>query len=125
MTSTINLAQFEAQFANEIQSYSQGQHIFEEGDSGKVMFLVKEGEVEILKKGRVIDTVGPGGIFGEMALIDISPRSATAAAKTNCQLVPVDEFRFLFLVQHAPYFSLQVMRVMAERIRALMAIESE
>jgi CRP/FNR family transcriptional regulator, cyclic AMP receptor protein len=102
---------------------SEGQIIFNEGDTGKLMYLVKTGEVEISKKGRQIDHVSPGGVFGEMALIDSSPRSATARAKTDCQLIPVDEFRFLFLVQHAPYFSLQVMGVLAERIRTLMEIE--
>ena len=117
MPQTINFDQL-SKMVKETQTFSQGQTIFEEGEPGKFMFLVKEGEVEILKKGRVIDTVEAGGIFGEMALIDISPRSATARAKTDCLLVPVDEYNFLFLVQHTPYFSLQVMRSLAERLRA-------
>jgi CRP-like cAMP-binding protein len=89
------------------------------------MFMVKEGEVEIIKYDKVIDRVGPGGIFGEMALIDISPRSATATAKSDCILVPVDEYNFLFLVQHTPYFSLQVMRSLVERLRALMSVTAK
>jgi CRP/FNR family transcriptional regulator, cyclic AMP receptor protein len=123
MHSSLDLSQFETQFENDLHSFSEGQIIFNEGDTGKLMYLVKTGEVEISKKGRQIDHVSPGGVFGEMALIDSSPRSATARAKTDCQLIPVDEFRFLFLVQHAPYFSLQVMGVLAERIRTLMEIE--
>jgi CRP/FNR family transcriptional regulator, cyclic AMP receptor protein len=123
MHSSLDLSQFETQFDNDLHSFSEGQIIFNEGDTGKLMYLVKTGEVEISKKGRQIDHVSPGGVFGEMALIDSSPRSATARAKTDCQLIPVDEFRFLFLVQHAPYFSLQVMGVLAERIRTLMEIE--
>jgi CRP/FNR family transcriptional regulator, cyclic AMP receptor protein len=123
MHSSLDLSQFETQFDNDLHSFSEGQIIFNEGDTGKLMYLVKTGEVEISKKGRQIDHVSPGGVFGEMALIDSSPRSATAQAKTDCQLIPVDEFRFLFLVQHAPYFSLQVMGVLAERIRTLMEIE--
>ncbi|HEU5100134.1 MAG TPA: Crp/Fnr family transcriptional regulator [Roseiflexaceae bacterium] len=60
---------------------------------------------------------GPGGIVGEMALIDDRPRSATAVAATDCRLVPIDERRFTFLVQQTPMFALAVMRVMAERLR--------
>jgi CRP-like cAMP-binding protein len=122
--SRLDLSQFESQFEKDIVSFSQGQQIFEEGETGNLMYLVKSGEVEILKKGKVIDHVSPGGVFGEMALIDMSPRSATARAKEDCQLIPVDEFRFLFLVQHAPYFAIQVMGVLAERIRTLMEIEA-
>ena len=125
MHSSLDLSQFESQFEKDVQSFPRGQHIFEEGETGKLMYLVKDGEVEILKKGKVIDHVNPGGVFGEMALIDSSPRSATARAKTDVLLIPVDEYRFLFLVQHAPYFSLQVMGVLAERIRALMEIEAD
>jgi CRP/FNR family transcriptional regulator, cyclic AMP receptor protein len=125
MHSTLDLSQFESQFEKDVMSFQQDQHIFEEGETGKLMYLVKSGEVEIVKKGKVIDHVNPGGVFGEMALIDSSPRSATARAKTDCELIPVDEYRFLFLVQHAPYFSLQVMGVLAERIRALMEIDAQ
>lgn len=66
---------------------------------------------------RVVDTVGPGGILGEMALIDRNPRSATAVAKTDCQLARVDETRFKFLSQQTPYFALEVMRMLAQRLR--------
>ena len=107
-------------YIKESQAVTQGQNIFEEGETGKQMYLVKEGEVEIIKNGKVIDNVTVGGIFGEMALIDMSPRSATARAKTDCQLLLLDEYNFIFLVQHAPYFSLLVMKTMADRLRILM-----
>ncbi|HXQ21148.1 MAG TPA: cyclic nucleotide-binding domain-containing protein, partial [Candidatus Acidoferrales bacterium] len=67
----------------------------------------------------VVETMGPGGILGEMALIDQNPRSATAVAKTDCTLVPVNEARFKFLVKQVPAFSLEVMRVMASRLRKM------
>jgi CRP-like cAMP-binding protein len=58
-------------------------------------------------------------VFGEMALIDSNPRAATAVASTACKLVPVSQKRFLFMVQQTPHFSLQIMKVIAERLRKM------
>jgi len=103
--------------AMDFESFSAGQIIFQEGQPGEVMYAVTEGEVDIIVQNKVMDTAGPGGIVGEMALIDTKPRSATAIAKTDCKLVPISEKRFTFLVQQTPNFALQVMRVMADRLR--------
>ena len=103
--------------ATDAQSFMAGQKIFEAGQMGDVMYIVQEGEVDILLAGQVIDTTGPGGVIGEMALISDKPRSATAVAKTDCKLVSIDEKRFTFLIQQTPYFALQVMRVIADRLR--------
>jgi CRP/FNR family transcriptional regulator, cyclic AMP receptor protein len=100
-------------------SCEAGQVIFEEGKSGSVMYVILDGEVEILKGESLITTIGPGGIIGEMALIDAGPRSATARAKTACRLVEITERRFMFLVQQTPHFALNVMRIMAERVRRM------
>ena len=61
--------------------------------------------------------IGPGGIFGELALIDASPRSATATATSDCDLVALDERAFLFHVSQTPFFALSVLRVLADRLR--------
>lgn len=106
---------------DEFVMYEPGQIIFEEGQPGDMMYAVVEGEVEIMVQGKVIDRVEAGGILGEMALIDASPRSGTARAKTQSKLVPVSQKRFMFLVQQTPYFSIQVMQIMAERLRRLMS----
>jgi CRP/FNR family transcriptional regulator, cyclic AMP receptor protein len=115
MTPTIHLFQN----SKDYESYPAGKTIFKEGDSGDYMYVVQEGEVEIRRNDKVYETVGAGGILGEMALIDKSSRSATAIAKTDCKVVPVDEKKFTVLVQQTPYFALQVMQVMAFRIRRL------
>lgn len=94
-----------------------GTVIFEAGQPGDVMYVVIEGELDVVDGDRVLDTVGEGGIVGEMALIDKQPRSATAIARTDCRLAPVNERRFVFLVHQTPYFALEVMRVMADRLR--------
>ena len=100
--------------------FSAGQTIFTEGEHGDVAYGIQDGEIDIVLHGRTVDTAGPGSIVGEMALIDAKPRSASAIAKTDCTLVPVDAKRFTFLVQQTPFFALNVMRLMTERIRRYM-----
>lgn len=103
--------------AEETETHPAGHVIFREGDAGHAMFAVQEGEVDLVVHGNVVETVGPGGIFGEMSLLlDGHLRSATAIAKTPCRLVPVTERRFNFLVQQTPHFALQVMRIIAGRL---------
>ena len=107
--------------SKEYEMVPAGRHIFDEGQHGDLMYVVIEGEAEIRVRDRTVDTVGPGGILGEMALIDEKPRSATAIAKVDCKLVPIDQRRFTFLVQETPFFSLHVMKVMADRLRQMNA----
>ena len=99
------------------ERFSAGQVIFEEGSPGEIMYVIQEGEVDILVGNRLLETVGPGGIIGEMALVDRSARSASAVAKTDCRLVPLDELRFKTQVHQTPFFAVQVMRIMADRLR--------
>ena len=75
------------------------------------------GQVEIRSGNRHFETLGADGIFGEMALIDDSPRSATAVALTEVTVAPIKENQFLFLVKNTPFFALSVMRVLAYRLR--------
>jgi CRP-like cAMP-binding protein len=96
-----------------------GEVIFSEFDMGAEMYVILEGEVELKIGGTVVETLGPGEPFGEMALIDQVPRTATATAKTACKLAVIPEKRFLFLVQTAPFFALQIMKVMADRLRKM------
>lgn len=94
-----------------------GSVLFHPDEPGDVLYVVLSGQVEIRIGGKVVETVGPGGIVGEMALIDKAPRSAAANVLSDAVVVPVDERRFLFLVQQTPFFALNVMRVMAGRLR--------
>jgi CRP/FNR family transcriptional regulator, cyclic AMP receptor protein len=99
------------------RSYKAGEIIFREGDPAKELFIVKTGKVDIQLGNRLLDTLPELSIFGEMALIDPAPRSATAVASTDAILVPVDEKQFLFLVSRTPHFALNVMRVLTRRLR--------
>lgn len=100
-----------------VATYAPGQTIFREGDPGHEFFVIKSGAVEIRTGNRLLETLHADEIFGEMALIDDSPRSATAVAKTEVVVAPIGEKQYLFLVRHTPYFALKVMRVLAERLR--------
>ena len=97
--------------------YAAGETIFREGDRGSEFFVIRRGEVEIRSGNRLLETLGPNEIFGEMALIDDSPRSATAVAKTDVVVAPVNESQYLFLVKHTPFFALKLMRVIVHRLR--------
>ena len=104
---------------SEGESHPAGHTVFSAGDPGEAMYVVLEGEVDLMIGGRVVETLGPGEPFGEMALIDHAPRVATVVARTPCRLLAIPEKRFLFMVQQTPFFSLQIMRVMAERLRKM------
>lgn len=103
--------------STEVDLFRAGETLFEAGDEANELYVVIGGTVEIRLGGTVVEHAGPGSIVGEMALITDHRRTATAIAATDCRLVPVNERRFLFLVQETPFFALHVMRVMAERIR--------
>jgi CRP/FNR family transcriptional regulator, cyclic AMP receptor protein len=101
-----------------VRQYKAGEVIFHQGDAAEELFVIQSGTVEIRLGNRVLDALPELSIFGEMALIDRSPRSATAVAATDVTLVPVAEKQFLFLVSRTPHFALNVMRVLAQRLRA-------
>ena len=100
------------------RDFKAGDVIFREGDPARDLFIVQSGAVEIRLGNRLLETLSQYSIFGEMALIDNAPRSATAIAATDVRLVAVSEKQFLFLISNTPYFALNVMRVMARRLRA-------
>lgn len=103
--------------APEVIAFPAAGLIFRSGDPGRNMFMVIEGEVEMIVGEKVVDTVGSGAFIGEMALIDESPRSATARAKTDVRVFPIDADKFQSLVKETPFFALDVMRTLAQRLR--------
>jgi CRP/FNR family cyclic AMP-dependent transcriptional regulator len=101
------------------RSYRAGDVVLQEGDPAKEMFVVRSGRVAVKVHGKTVEEVAAGGMFGEMALIDHSPRSATIVAEEDSVLVPINERLFVVLVQDTPFFALDVMRVLVERIRLM------
>lgn len=96
----------------------RGQVLFVEGQaSDGRMYVVRTGSLELRAGRRKLETVGPGGMVGEMALIDPAPRSATAVAGPNCTVAGVDEATFHQLVRRVPGLALEMMRILARRLR--------
>jgi CRP-like cAMP-binding protein len=97
--------------------FAAGDVIFSSGDEGTDMYVMEQGEVELRVGGRTVEVVGEDGFFGEMALIEEGPRTATAVAKTDCVLMPINEKRFEFMVHEVPMFALHVMKGLSKRLR--------
>lgn len=102
----------------DIRTIAPGEALFVEGEDGHQMFVLVVGSAEVIVKNRVVETLLPGNIVGEMGIVSSGPRSATVVAKTSCEFVVIDEKRFQYLVQQTPFFATRVMRVLAERLRA-------
>jgi CRP/FNR family cyclic AMP-dependent transcriptional regulator len=98
--------------------FKAGDVIFKQGDAAAEFYVIQSGKVDIRLGNRLLGTLSDHDIFGEMALIDAAPRSATAVASTDVKLVPVGEKQFLFLISRTPHFALNIMRVLARRLRA-------
>ena len=96
---------------------AEGQKLFDEGEPGHQMYIVRSGTLELRLGRRVLEIVGPGGVVGEMSLVDPAPRSATAVAGPGCSVVAIDEVMFHDLVKAVPNLALEVMGVMARRLR--------
>jgi CRP/FNR family cyclic AMP-dependent transcriptional regulator len=91
--------------------------IVKEGDRGIFMYVVREGVVAISVAEKVIEKIGPGGVFGEIALVDQSARVATAVAETDCTLLSINRKDFMDLVQSKPAFALSLLKALSERLR--------
>ena len=99
---------------------SDGASIFHRGDSGDCAYIVKAGRIEIREKGRAVETIQTGEIFGEMALIDEEPRTASAIAAGDVELIRIDRPIFDALIRDDPDFALTIMRLIVRRLRAAM-----
>jgi CRP/FNR family transcriptional regulator, cyclic AMP receptor protein len=102
-----------------LKRFAAHEKIFLQDDVGACMYVVRSGKVAIMAAGAILENVGPNGTFGEMALIDGSPRSATAIAREETEVAVIDEKAFLYLVQKNPAFALDLLRRLSARLRRM------
>ena len=98
-------------------SYEAGSTIVREGQVGVLMYVVLKGKVAIRAGETLLETVGPGCIFGEMALVDRTPRLASAVADSNVRLLAVNRAAFLNLVKHSRRFAASLLAAVSARAR--------
>lgn len=91
--------------------------VFKEGDDGHAMYAIKRGRVAIMIDGRSVDTLGDEEVFGEMALLERKPRSATVVTLEETELVELNEAEFFVFVRQFPNFALQIAQLVLERHR--------
>ena len=96
-----------------------GDILFKKGERATIMFVVRSGRLEVFDGTVILETVGVGGILGEMAVVDEEPRSASARAVVPSEVIAINQPHFMAMVGKNPAFAIQVMRVMGRRLRAM------
>jgi HEAT repeat protein len=99
------------------ETYLAGEAIVMEGETGDRLCVVYRGEVLVRKSGRVLARLGPGDFFGEMALFDEEPRSATVTAIEEVEVLSLQRERFHTLVQQRPSVLMQLCTTLVRRLR--------
>src|SRR5205807_10096839 len=97
--------------------HREGNVIAREGDTGVGFFLITEGTADVSVGGKSRATLGPGAFFGEISLLDRGPRTATVTATSPIAMLALTAWTFRGLVEQHPTIALNMLRVVAERLR--------
>jgi CRP/FNR family cyclic AMP-dependent transcriptional regulator len=96
-----------------------GHELVRQGDVGREMFVLVEGEATVKRNGRKVATMGPGGTIGELSLLDKGPRTATVTADTDCTVLVLGAREFIGVLDDVPGLAHKVLATLAGRIRDL------
>ena len=99
------------------ETREQGEEIFAEGEAGDALYLVLEGKVRVHKLDRVIAELAERECFGEMAILDAAPRSATVTAVSDTNLLKISREDFEEIMSEKPEIALGIIRVLSRRLR--------
>jgi len=103
------------------RTFKSGEVIFREGEEGSEMYIIQSGKVRIVKRSRdeekTLGVLTDGDFFGEMAVIDKGPRSATAVADAECQIIVFNDKVFESQIQVNPTIAKKIMKRMSARLR--------
>ena len=102
-----------------LEMHQPGSVLMREGEAGDCMYIVKTGFVEVTRMGQLLALLEPGAVLGEMALIDMKPRSATAITTADCELIRITRDQFIQLARENLKFFTFMMEVQAERLRRM------
>jgi len=106
-----------ASLVDEVEA-PKGKVLVRQGDTGQECFVIAEGKAKATIRGKGSSVLGPGSFFGEMALLDQGPRSATVTAETDMHLLVLGSREFSALINEVPPVAVRIMRGLAERLRA-------
>jgi CRP-like cAMP-binding protein len=95
-----------------------GETLFEKGESGDSLYMIVKGKVRVHDEGRTLNYLGAGDVFGEMALLDPQPRSASVVAEQDTRLLHLDQKHFIQLLIKRGEVGLGIMRVLTAHLRA-------
>jgi CRP-like cAMP-binding protein len=104
--------------------YARNKVIVKEGQAGVMMYVVLEGRLAVSIRDKLVEKIGPGGVFGEMALVDRTPRLATVVSETDCGLLAIGRNTFLDLIRASPDFAVSLLGAVSNRARFIAARNS-
>ena len=104
--------------------YGRNKVIVKEGQAGVLMYVVLEGRLAVSIRDKLVEKIGPGGVFGEMALVDRTSRLATVVSETDCGLLAIGRNTLLDLIRASPDFAVSLLGAVSDRARFIAARNS-
>ena len=105
------------------KAVAAGSPLFAENAAGKSMYFLNSGEITLTRGGKPLDVIKAGEVLGEMSVLTGAPRSATATARSACEVIEMDAANFSSAIQKAPDFALMLLAILIKRLRLALAMQ--